>query len=87
MLNQLLLAGKLQQTAGIILADFQNCIPSSSQSFVLNEVLEFFIKKANRPTLKGLKIGHCSPNFAVPLGVNAALESNKKELIIEEGII
>jgi muramoyltetrapeptide carboxypeptidase len=86
MLNQLLLAGKLQNAAGIVLGDFHDCFAEGAPSFDLKEVLEHYLKLANRPSLQGLKIGHCSPNFGIPLGVNAILDANRCQLQIESGV-
>lgn len=87
MLNQLHMAGKLQSTAGIVLGDFNHCVAESGPSLTLEEVINHYVKLSNRPTLRGLKIGHCSPNFAVPINVNAMLDTNKKYLYVESGIL
>jgi muramoyltetrapeptide carboxypeptidase len=86
MLNQLLLSGKLKNCAGIVLGDFCDCFSEGGPSFDLQEVLEHYLKIANRPALQGLKVGHCSPNFGVPLGVNAILDTNRCQLQIESGV-
>ncbi|MBM4763414.1 LD-carboxypeptidase [Bacillus sp. B15-48] len=87
MFNQLSMAGKLEGAAGILLGDFHHCISESPASFELEEVLEHYIKRVNKPTLAGLKIGHCQPNLAVPLGVNAILDSRQQQLIVENGTL
>ncbi|KKK37349.1 peptidase S66 [Mesobacillus campisalis] len=86
MLNQLLLAGKLQNAAGIVLGDFHDCTTEDKPSFELAEVLEHYLKVANRPAVHGLKAGHCSPNFGIPLGVNAILDTNRGQLQIDNGV-
>lgn len=86
MLNQLHMAGKLEDAAGLIIGDFNNCVPQRDLSLELDEVLETYIKKVNKPALKGFNIGHCSPHISVPLGVKAELDATNKKLTIESGI-
>ncbi|MBD3106959.1 LD-carboxypeptidase [Bacillus sp. AGMB 02131] len=87
MLNQLWLAGKLQHIAGLAVGDFNDCEPEEGKpTLSLDEVLSYYIKRINRPTLTGLKIGHCQPHIAVPLGTRAVLNANQKQLHIESGI-
>lgn len=86
MLNQLHMAGKLQDASGFVIGDFNNCIPERELSLSLEEVIEHYIHLANKPAIKGFKIGHCSPHISIPLGVNAELDTGKKQLTIESGI-
>ncbi len=86
MLNQLWMSGKLQHIAGLVVGDFNDCGPAErQQSLTLEEVLDNYIKLINKPTLKGLKIGHCQPNVAVPLGTTAMLDTDRKQLVVESG--
>jgi muramoyltetrapeptide carboxypeptidase len=86
MLNQLHMAGKLQGAAGIIVGDFNNCVPERELSLTLEEVIGHYIKLAGRPALKGFKMGHCSPHIAVPLGATASINTKEKTLFVESGI-
>lgn len=86
MLNQLYMAGKLQEAAGILVGDFNNCVPERELSLTLDEVLDHYIKLAGRPALKGFNMGHCSPHIAVPFGTHAQLDTASKTLIVESGI-
>jgi len=86
MLNQLYMGGKLQEAAGILVGDFNNCVPERELSLSLDEVLNHYIKLAGRPALKGFNMGHCSPHIAVPLGTHAQLDTASKTLIVESGI-
>ena len=87
MLNQLDMAGKLNEAAGVVLGDFHECHPKTTRSFELDEVLEEYIKRWNKPAIKGMTIGHCSPNLAVPLGVNAFLDASNNQLSVESGVL
>ncbi|MEH7443740.1 LD-carboxypeptidase [Bacillus sp. JJ1122] len=86
MLNQLYMAGKLQESAGILVGDFNNCVPERELSLTLDEVLDHYIKLAGRPALKGFNMGHCSPHIAVPFGTRAQMDTASKTLIVESGI-
>jgi muramoyltetrapeptide carboxypeptidase len=85
MLNQLKMAGKFDDAAGILLCDFNHCTPTKRKlSLSLEEVFKDHIVPAGKPTLGGFSIGHCSPNLAVPIGVNAIIDTYTKTLTIEE---
>jgi muramoyltetrapeptide carboxypeptidase len=86
MLNQLYMGGKLQGAAGIIVGDFNNCVPERELSLSLDEVLDHYIKLAGKPAMKGFKMGHCSPHIAVPFGTEAQMDTDTKTLIVESGI-
>ncbi|MEC1737380.1 LD-carboxypeptidase [Bacillus mojavensis] len=87
MLNQLKMARKLSDAAGILVCDFHNCIPvKREKSLTLEQVLEDYIVSSGRPALRGFKIGHCSPSIAVPIGVHAAMDTAKKTVVIEAGV-
>ncbi|WP_226641836.1 S66 peptidase family protein [Mesobacillus subterraneus] len=86
MLNQLYMAGKLQESAGIIIGDFNNCVPERELSLSLEEVIDHYIQLAGRPALQGFKMGHCSPHIGVPLGAPASMNTKEKRLFIESGI-
>ncbi|TDL33110.1 LD-carboxypeptidase [Jeotgalibacillus sp. S-D1] len=87
MLNQLLLAGKLETAAGIVVGDFKNAVPTNNKpSQTLDEVLNHYLKDLETPVIKGFKIGHCEPHFAIPFGVKARLSSKTKSLTIMPGV-
>ncbi|ETT82120.1 LD-carboxypeptidase [Viridibacillus sp. FSL R5-0477] len=87
MLNQLRQAGKLQDAAGIIVGDFSNTEPKKRKvSLNLEEVLTHYLGALNVPVVKGFKIGHCEPHFAIPLGAEAILNANDKTLTILPGV-
>ncbi len=85
MLTQLRLAGKLEQCSGIILGDFNNCIPEKCEdSLTLMEVFMDIIKPLGKPAIYNFRSGHCDPKITVPFGVDAILDATKKQLIIKE---
>ncbi|MCA1027975.1 LD-carboxypeptidase [Cytobacillus kochii] len=87
MLNQLYMAGKLQQAAGFVIGNFKNCTPEREQSLSLDEVLDYYFKRIGKPTVKGFMIGHCTPHFSLPLGVPAKLNAETQDLTIEHGVL
>ncbi|WP_249866428.1 S66 peptidase family protein [Paenibacillus konkukensis] len=88
MLNQLRLAGKFSDAEGILICDFNNCEPNKrKQSLTLEQVFGDYIVPAGKPAMAGFKIGHCSPNIAVPIGIEARMSTSDKVLeCIEPGV-
>ncbi|NGQ94392.1 LD-carboxypeptidase [Brevibacillus sp. SYP-B805] len=89
MLNQLRMAGKLDAAAGIVLGDFHNCDPVKRKeaSLTLEEVFDDYLTPAGKPVLAGFRIGHCSPNLAIPLGAMGRIDTKEKTFtIVEPGV-
>lgn len=86
LLNQLRMAGKFNNVAGIVVGDFANAETKKKWTLTLDEVFDDYFKDLNVPVVKGFKIGHCEPHFAVPLGVPAKLDANAKTLTILPGV-
>jgi muramoyltetrapeptide carboxypeptidase len=89
LLTQLRLAGKLDAAAGIIFGECSDCRPREFQpsfesSFSLGEVVDAVLGGLKIPVLYGLTIGHTDDQLTLPLGVEATLDADKGELIIEE---
>ena len=88
MFNQLRLAGILEDTNGIILGDFNNCVSEEhDENLTLEQVIEDHIKPIGKPTIYNLQAGHCEPMVTLPFGVKARLDADKKELIILENSV
>lgn len=86
LLNQLRMTGKLADATGIIVGDFARTETKKRWTLTLAEVFEHYFKELGKPVVKGFKIGHCEPHFAVPLGVKAKLDGNQKTLTILPGV-
>lgn len=85
MLNQLRLSGKLEESSGIILGDFNKCVSDKhDENLTLEQVIEDHIKPVGKPTIYNLQGGHCEPMVTLPFGVKARLDADKKELTILE---
>jgi muramoyltetrapeptide carboxypeptidase len=86
MLNQLRLAEKLDEAAGIVVGDFAETDSKSKRTRSLSEVFEDYFVNLSCPVVSGFKIGHCLPHFSVPLGAQAELAAEKKTLKIAPGV-
>ncbi|PIC74436.1 LD-carboxypeptidase [Sporosarcina sp. P17b] len=87
LLNQLRLAGKLREAAGIVIGDFAKSTPTKPDaSLAMNEVFDHYFGNLNQPVVKGFRIGHCEPNIAIPFGVKGRLDAHNKTLTILPGV-
>lgn len=89
MLTQLRLSGKLQNAAGIVFGECNECVPrefrpSFSSTFSLGEVLDNILGDLPIPVLTGLTIGHTADQLTLPLGLAAVLNADRGELTVEE---
>ena len=80
MLNQLSLAGKLRDAAGIIVGYCVDCESSGRmrRSFRLAEVLDHWLSPLDVPVIYGLPIGHEGEKITLPIGVRARLDASDK---------
>ena len=87
MLNQLRMARKFDEAAGIVIGDFKNASPKKRKpSLTLDQVFNDYFGDLKIPVVKGFKIGHCEPHFSVPLGALARLDGDAKTLTILPGV-
>ncbi|WP_223634796.1 LD-carboxypeptidase [Planococcus sp. 4-30] len=87
MLNQLRMARKFDEAAGIVVGDFKNASPKKRKpSLTLDQVFNDYFNDLKIPVVKGFKIGHCEPHFSVPLGALARLDGDAKTLTILPGV-
>jgi muramoyltetrapeptide carboxypeptidase len=85
MLNQLRLGGILQQLGGVLVGDFANHTAPLGES-VLDKLWRHYFDDLNVPVLTGWPAGHCSPNYALPLGVLVTLDANQQSLMLNEAL-
>lgn len=87
MMNQLRLAGKLHRSAGFVVGNF-NADPDreTPDGPSIEDVIEAYLKPLDKPTISGFLIGHCEPNFAVPLGADCLLDADRKQLWMQPGV-
>ncbi len=87
LLNQLRMAGKLNDAVGIVVGDFSDTEPKKRKvTLTLDEVFDHYLGNLGKPVVKGFKIGHCQPHFAIPLGVGAKLDADNRTLTILPGV-
>lgn len=79
-LSQMLLAGKLQKAAGIIIGECVNCAPGGSKrnvfplNFSMERVLQDRLGDLGIPVVYGMRFGHSGQKFTIPIGVLASLD-------------
>ena len=86
-LTQLLNAGKLGQLNGIILGDFNNCIPASEYDMSLMDVLEDRLKDLGIPIIYNFQSGHCKPMVTLPLGIKLEIDGDRLTIRSIEGAV
>lgn len=86
MLNQLKLAGKLSEVAGVAIGDFANAEAKGNLTLTMEQVFHDYFSDLPIPVMGGFKIGHCLPHFAIPLGTEATLTTKEKTLTLQPGV-
>lgn len=86
MLTHLLLAGKLEKVAGIVLGKFTED-GGKGNTFSMGEVLSDRLGKLGIPILRGLMIGHVENKAIVPLGIRARLDADAGKLTLLEAAV
>lgn len=88
MLTQLRLSGKFKDCEGIILGDFNNCLPQYENfDHTLMQVFNDIIVQAKKPTIYNFMAGHCTPKITIPFGVETFLDADSCTLTITESAL
>ena len=92
MLQQLALAGKFDQCAGVVIGECVDCgprqfEPSITFNYTLGEVLDRVFSRVKVPVFHGLLLGHTADQITLPIGVLASMDADRKELTIEESAV
>lgn len=88
MITQLLLAGKLQQCAGIAIGQFTKCeAEDTAHSFTVQEVLEDRLSNLGIPIVTGLQFGHVPQKYTYPIGVQAELDATTGAITLLESAV
>ena len=87
MLTQLILSGKLQEAAGIIIGKCHNCGKGSTGGTwdpTFGEVIDNLIAPLEIPCFSGFMIGHTKDQLTLPSGIKAVMDADKGILKINE---
>lgn len=84
MLTHLEQAGVFDAVEGVVIGNFQ---AEPDEYVKIKKVLQDFFACAPFPVVENFHIGHCQPNYGVPLGVNAKLTTSPLRLVIDSGVI
>lgn len=88
LLTQLKLNGILNELNGIIIGKCAKCIPEEPhKSFTLQEVLQQHLQPLKIPAFYGAMIGHIENKFTVPIGINATMNADTGEIILNENCV
>ena len=83
MLTHLKLSGQLRGLSGLVAGEFEECGDLSAVNDLLTDVLS----DLDIPIATGLEVGHGHKNLALPLGLPAELDTDRKTLSITEGAV
>jgi muramoyltetrapeptide carboxypeptidase len=83
MLTQMKMAGCFDGMQGLVLGSFKDC---GAREDVWGVVAEMF-DEAEWPILAGVDAGHSGPNVTIPLGVEAALDAERRTLVFERATV
>lgn len=87
MLTQLILAGKFNECAGIVLGNFKGCEPKNMyRSFSLMQIFKDRLSHLGVPVFYNLACGHEKQKLTIPLGVKGRLTPDGR-IIIEESAV
>ena len=92
MLTELLLAGKLQQVAGVALGVFRKCdkkvgSQKGERTYSLKEVLFDRLYDLGVPVIYGLSFGHIENKYTLPFGIIAELDVMNQTITLEESAV
>lgn len=78
MLTQMRLAGIFDQVVGIVFGTCDKCAaPEPEKSLTLQQVLLDNLKPCRKPAFFGLKFGHVTEKYVVPIGLPVELDADK----------
>jgi len=88
-LSQLGMAGKLAGVVGVVVGELKDCDwsearPEAPRTRSIEDVLERHLAPLGVPVLYKLPLGHGKHLASIPLGVNATLDADGKELTIDQ---
>lgn len=87
-MTQLKLAGVFNQINGIVLGQFEDCIPKTmTRSLTLEQIIQDLTSDLNIPIVGEFPYGHIEAKYTMPLGVRVFLDGENGFLEILEGAV
>lgn len=88
LLNQLRLAGKFADCAGIIFGDFTDCTNEYPEfGLTVEEIIRDLVMPAGKPAIRDFRAGHGPNKITVPLGVRAQLDADVCTVLVTESAL
>lgn len=87
MLNQLKKFKVFDKVSGIILGDFNNCIPDSEKDMTILEVLKNYLAELGKPVIYNFETGHCEPMITLPLGAEISMDTETMKIKVLEKVV
>jgi muramoyltetrapeptide carboxypeptidase len=86
MLQQMKLAGTLNNPSGVVLGEFTNCIPQKNkESLTLTQIFQDTFLAKKYPVVSGFNYGHVKKSLTFPVGVSVQLDAEHGSLEFLEG--
>jgi muramoyltetrapeptide carboxypeptidase len=83
MVTQLLLSGRLERVAAVLIGQIEDC----GEKSLIYDLLEERLGALTIPVVTGLPVGHGSENRALPLGIPASVDTERMILTVEESAV
>lgn len=81
-------AGAFEQCAGILLGEFTDCqTEDPAFGLSLEDILTEIGFPKDKPVLRGIRAGHCTPKLTIPLGVMAEMDADAQTVRLLNGAV
>lgn len=81
MLNALVLSGKIDDAAGIILGPFIDCEETEdSPALTIKEIIDEVIAPHGKPAITNFRCGHTYPQIAFPMGAMTEIDADSRTI-------
>ena len=89
MFNQLRLSGIFENSNGILLGAFNDCLENNTEknTLTLGEVIQDYLGDLKKPVLYNLCHGHIKENLILPIGLNVKINSSKNYIEFAENAV
>lgn len=84
MLQQLRMAGKFRDCAGIVFGSFTESFGVEIENPLLYDIFRYHTAHNSKPAVYGLPCGHCMPTLSLPLGRAVTLDTDKMVIGVEK---